>query len=107
MILPRSPGRHLLPILLILAATACPTDVEQEGKTIGRDQFVAAYVDLRLESLRSDRTPIPPETRDSILATHHLTPADLLAFVEHHGRNVAYMNAIWSEIDTRITEAAP
>ena len=86
-----------------LASAACTGSGSTETDTgIETERFVAVYVDLRMATLRSGADQLPVATRDSILASHGVTEADLLEFVEIHGRGAQYMHAVWDTIEDRI-----
>ena len=103
-----SPGRPLRPsrvLLLILASSmgiSCTKDNSgpEKGSTISRETFVEAYVQLRVQALRSPREELPLEERDEILARMGLEDQDLLTFVEIRGREVQFMRKIWEEVDS-------
>lgn len=87
-------------LLLAVVATACgdPEPEVPEG-TITRDQFRAAWVDLRFVALEAGLPEPTPEARDSVLAAHDLTASDLFDFLEVHGRDVDYMRELWEELE--------
>jgi hypothetical protein len=104
-------ARGLGPLLLALVlfvATACNGDdfVPVEG-VIDRETFIAAYVDLRAQTLLSSEVSLPNEERDQILARHGVDPQDLEAFAAAYGGELDFMNGVWSEIDSRLEARSP
>jgi hypothetical protein len=101
----RGRAARLPVILLALVATACdPGFPTSEGEArIDRETFVETYVDLRLAA-RSHGV-LTEADRDRVLVEHGVTEEDLREFIEVHGRNVPYMNRVWSEVEARIAEA--
>ncbi len=78
------------------------TDVP-EG-TPGREEFIGAYLDLRIALLGSGTTDLGDEVRDSILSGYGVTAQDLLDFVDTHGEDIEFMRDLWTEVETRMTE---
>ncbi len=89
---------------LLLLSMGCGGLSSVDGDILDRDTFVAVYVDLRLAALDNLGQEIRPAERDSVLAVHGVTPEDLVAFVDAHGRDVPYMVDLWSEVEVLITE---
>lgn len=89
---------------LVLLSMGCGGPSSVDGDILDRDTFVAVYVDLRLAALDNLGQEIRPAERDSVLAVHGVTPEDLVAFVDAHGRDVPYMVELWTEVNTLITE---
>ena len=73
---------------------------------IDRETFIAVYVDLRAEAVRSPELELSPEAREQILAGHAVDEESLIAFVDAYGRELEYMNELWAEVERRI-EALP
>lgn len=94
------PGALIL-VAGALASAACSADQEAEA-SISTDTFIAAYVDLRMATLRAGVDQIPTAERDRILARHGVTEDDLLQFVEARGRDAAFMHTVWDTIEARI-----
>jgi hypothetical protein len=96
---------------LILVATAlvlsssCAGEVPESATAgvISREAFIEAYVELRVEALKSDDQEIPLEARDRILGGLGLTEEDLLQFVDRRGRDVQFMRRVWEEVDSIMT----
>lgn len=84
-----------------LAAAACGPS---EPETISRETFVETYVALRAAELRSSGAVIPEEDRDSVLADNGVSDEDLVAFAEAHGGDVAFMEAVWTDVQNRLEE---
>jgi len=103
----RRGGVLLVLLLAVLPLSAgCGDDgaapAAGDAETVPRETFVATYVDLRLQVLRSGAEEIDPEARERILSRHGVTGDELLRFVEVHGDDVRLMNEIWTEVQTRI-----
>jgi hypothetical protein len=89
---------------LVVAVTACgENDVVPivEG-VIDRETFIATYVDLRAATLAGSELALPDEQRDEVLAGHGVAAEGLEAFVEAYGRDLDYMNGVWSEVESRL-----
>ena len=85
---------------LALAASCAP----DQPAPISREAFVETYVALRAAEMRSPGAVIPDEARDSVLAAMEVSEEDLVAFAETHGDDVAFMEALWSEVQNRMVE---
>jgi hypothetical protein len=93
---------------LVVTAAACGGDAALpfvEG-VIDRETFIAAYVDLRAETLDGSELALPTEDRDRVLAQHGIDADGLQAFAEAYGRELDFMNGVWSEVERRL-EALP
>jgi hypothetical protein len=98
-------SRFLLPIVVTGLCWSCSgstTDLPED--TAGRETFIGAYVDLRIEALGLGSNFIGDELRDSVLTVYDVTEQDLRDFVDLHGEDVQFMNDLWSEIDARLSE---
>jgi hypothetical protein len=71
-----------------------------------RETFITVYVDLRAETITRSELTLAEEERDRVLARHGVDPDGLLAFVDAYGRELDFMNEVWSEIERRL-EALP
>ena len=83
-----------------LAAACAPAEPE----TISRETFVETYVALRAAELRSSGAVIPDEDRERVLAEMAVSEEDLLAFAEVHGDDVLFMEAVWTDVQSRMAE---
>lgn len=96
-------------LLLAGAAAACGSEDQVapviEG-LIEPETFIAVYVDLRTEAIRSPQLTLSQEARDEVLDRHAVDEQELIAFVEAHGQDLDYMNQVWTEVEGRI-EALP
>jgi len=93
----------------LLALAACGGDEEfvpVEG-VIDRETFVATYVDLRSATIAGAELTLPNEERDRILARHGVEAESLLEFVEAYGRELDFMNQVWSEVQQRLDSLPP
>ena len=94
---------------VVLTAAACGGgDAHQavEG-VIDRETFIAAYVDLRAETLAGSELTLPDEDRDRVLARHGVDADGLLNFVDTYGRELEFMNGVWVEVEARLEALAP
>jgi hypothetical protein len=90
--------------VLVLSSSCASDDPESSGAdVISREAFVEAYVELRVEALKSDDQEISLEERNRILAGLGLTEEDLLQFVDRRGRDVQFMRRVWEEVDSIMT----
>jgi hypothetical protein len=87
----------------LAASTACggPPPDQEDGSGLEREAFISAYVDLRLAAMRNGEM-MDVRLRETVLANHHITEDDLLAFAEAHGRDIEYMNDVWQEVSRRL-----
>ena len=97
---------------LLLAISSCASDTaEPPGDVLDRATFVATYVDLRLAAVQSPEFRISAQERADILARHGVRGDDLVRFVEAHGRDLEFMNEVWTEVEESIrsssTDATP
>lgn len=90
---------------LLAGAPSCGGD--EAASPVDRDTFVAVWVDLRLAALASSGEPPDPATRERIVERHGTTEEELLAFVDAHGRDIAYMERVWQDVEARMSELAP
>ena len=84
-----------------LSAAGCGP---QEAEVVDRETFVETYVALRAAELTSPGAVIPDEARDSVLAEMGVSEAELVAFAEAHGDDVVFMEAVWTDVQNRLTE---
>ena len=95
-------GGLVAPVMLAaaLGAGACggPAD------TVSREEFIEAYVALRVAELEGAGNVISDAARDSVLAASGVTEEDLDAFVEVHGGDPVFMSAVWNEVEGRMAD---
>jgi hypothetical protein len=93
---------------IVLALAACDSGIpgSERERTIPRDVFIRAMVELRLAAAESPGDPMTSAGRDQLLEEMGVTPDQLVRFAEVHGRNVPYMNDIWQEVNRRLQERA-
>ncbi|MBM4182872.1 MAG: hypothetical protein FJ207_01450 [Gemmatimonadetes bacterium] len=103
--------RRMPTAVLLLLAAACGGGADEEvpADVIDRETFIATYVDLRRATIETPEFRIPAERREQILASHGVDEAGLLRFADAHGRDLDYMNELWTEVASRVEqrEAAP
>lgn len=99
----------LLGATLLLMSLACSGDhsVPVVEGVIDRETFIATYVDLRAEAVRTRSLQLSEEQRDEILARHGVDEESLLAFVDAYAGELDYMNDLWAEVESRIEELPP
>ena len=106
---PRVRPRHHRPrittfVIALIVCSSCSGDATDVlDDTMGREEFIQAYVELRVEALSLGTTQIG-DVRDSLLAVYGVTGEDLLAFVDTHGEEVEFMRDLWAEIEELMTE---
>ena len=89
-----------------IAVTGCDdgeTNPRAE-EAISKELFIAAYVELRQEGLRSPMMEISLEARDRILEDLGVTEEDLFTFVDVWGTHGDFMVEVWQTIDSLMTE---
>jgi hypothetical protein len=84
----------------------CGGGVDVPADVIDREAFVATYVDLRRAAIASAEFQLTDEQRADILARHGVDDESLVRFANVHGRDLDYMNEVWTEIDARLTAEA-
>lgn len=87
-------------LVLALAVSPGATGCGASPETIPREEFIGVYVALRVAELEGAGSVISDAARDSVLAASGVTEEDLDAFVEAHGRDVVFMEDIWTEVDS-------
>lgn len=93
-----------LAALVVLAS--CAGDVPADGApSLDRETFIATYVDLRTEAVRTGAAELATEARIAVLERHGVSEEDLLGFVEAHGEDVDFMRAVWDEVEARLDAA--
>lgn len=102
----RLPGAVLLGALL-LAGCGTGTNPDRAHAVIGRDTFIATYVDLRLAVLEAVPGAMNDSVRSAILSRHGVTEQQLQDFVKVHGSNVQYMRDVWNRVEDRIRKTHP
>lgn len=94
---------------LVALAAACAD--RSPPRTVDREVFIEAYVDLRLAALRAPDFVVSPEQRAQILERHGVDAEELLAFARAYGGDVEFMSEVWNEVERRLearrTEEAP
>ncbi len=96
--------RRAIALALTLTA-ACGGGNDVPADVIDREAFITTYVDLRLATLETPDFRIPAERRAEILANHGVDGESLLRFAEVHGRDLDYMNEVWTEVETRMQDS--
>jgi hypothetical protein len=91
-----------------LAIITCGGDTANvPADVMDRETFIATYVDLREAAIASSDFRITEGQRTAILARHGVDGESLLRFADVHGRDLDYMNAVWTEVDARLAEPPP
>lgn len=99
----RHPRWRILALLAALFHSAgCGNDADVAR--VDRETFVSVWVELRLAALASPGGRVDPETRERLVARHGTTEEELLAFVEAHARDIAYMERVWEDVEERMNE---
>ncbi len=92
-------------VLLSVAACSGGGSNPRDEMAISREAFVQAYLQLRVEGLRSPGLEISLEARNRILDDLGVTGDDLLNFAEVWGSDGEVMQGIWQEVDSLMREA--
>lgn len=104
----RSSVHALLLLAGLLVVPGCGEGgAEPREEGIDRETFVATYVDLRRAAIRDGPDPITPEARDRVLERHGVSSEELLEFVEIHGRDLEYMEAVWDTVEAILGQEPP
>ena len=96
----RAAGRLGVAALVATAALGAEACGESSPETMSREAFIETYVALRVAELERAGPVIAEDARDSVLAAHAVAEADLDAFVDAHGRDVVFMQSVWTEVDS-------
>jgi hypothetical protein len=98
--------RRIPAIGLVFLAVACGGDAQgpMPADVIDREVFIETYVDLRVAAVAADSFRVSAEQRAEILARHGIDSDELLRFADAHGRDLDYMNEVWTEVETRIQD---
>ena len=97
-------GVSLGSMALALAACGGSGSVPGAADAISRDTFIQAYLELRIEGLRSHGGEISIEARDLILEEVGVSEEELLAFVDYWGTDPEMMEGVWEEVDSLMRE---
>jgi hypothetical protein len=94
--------------LLAAGLTACDGGVpgSERERTIPRETFIRAMVELRLLAAESPEEGVATTRRDGLLGELGVTSEQLIRFAEVHGRNVPYMNDVWNEVHRQLLDHA-
>jgi hypothetical protein len=96
------PGLLVAAIVAMTASCSGGPAEAPAAAPANRETFIETYVDLRATAVRSETGAIDADQRREILARHDVTEAALLAFAERHGEDVAYMSAVWDEVEQKL-----
>jgi len=60
-------------------------------------------VDLRLSAYRANNEGVLTEgDREEVLARNGVSDDDMTGFVEIHGRNIPFMDSLWTDIESHV-----
>ncbi len=89
----------------LLALASCGGDTSTVASdVIDRETFIATYLDLRLAATAQPDFRVTSEQRAEVLARHGVDAEELIRFADVHGRDLEFMNEVWSEVETRFQE---
>lgn len=92
-----------LVLVALGAVAACePRPAAERAASIPRATFIATYVDLRTAATQADDGLLTDAARRRVLTKHGVTEAQMLEFVEVHGRDVEYMQDVWAEVEALV-----
>ncbi len=97
-------NRRIGALALILLTAACGGDGEAvvPSDVMERETFIATYVDLRRATTGSPDFRLSDDERAQILAQHGTDAESLVRFADAHGRDLEYMNEVWTEVESRL-----
>lgn len=101
---PRLAWLLLLPTALLWGCGGGPASSAKA--TIGKDKFISTYVALRQAALNRDSVA-RDSARAAVLRRAGVTPQEMLAFADVHGRDVKFMAGVWTEVQQRLEETRP
>jgi hypothetical protein len=87
--------------LLLVFPVGCADATRPAEEGLGRDRFIATYVDLRVAALRNGGI-LDPRTRETVLAEHGVTAEELLAFARTWGGDPRTMQEVWADVEERL-----
>jgi hypothetical protein len=87
--------------------TGCGDSGSNPDGPVDQETFIASYVDLRTTALGTETGELDDALRAEVLERNGVSEGDLLAFVELHGEDVALMQDIWDEIESRMDASGP
>jgi hypothetical protein len=74
---------------------------------IDQETFITSYVDLRMTALATEVGELDDTLRAEVLERNGVSEQSLVDFVEHHGEDLALMQDIWDEIESRMDASGP
>ena len=92
----------LAALVVLFAGCGGDAAAPERAAAIDRETFISTYVDLRTATIRAEGYELTPRDRAGILERHGISEDDLLAFVEVHGEDVAFMRTVWDEVEARL-----
>jgi hypothetical protein len=95
---------RLLLGLLALWAAGCgsPHPAGAPGSTIGKDEFIEVYLELRRAAVQADSGPAFDLIKREILERHGISGQDLIDYIETHSSDLREMTATWDTIYQRL-----
>jgi hypothetical protein len=99
--------RQAIPLRALIALTVLAGACGGGEDAIDREVFIEAYVELRLAALESEDFEVATDQRAEILSRHGVDQDALLRFADVHGRDLDFMNEVWTEVERRIEERRP
>lgn len=83
-------------VTLTIVLVGC--DADTPTGVMDRDDFIAAWVELRAAAVTSADGVLAASERERLLEARGTTADALAAFVDAHGDDPAYMDALWREV---------
>ena len=95
-------------IRILLACALLAGCASEDPAGVGDERFIDTMVELRRAAITAgvDTTAFA-RLRDSVLAEHGVTEADLRTYVHAHSADLEHMAAIWDSVSARLSEAGP
>lgn len=95
--------------LLLMASLLAPGACERgsgDREQLSREEFVATYVELRRAEIDAASPADFQERKAAIMERYETSGEELLAFIEAHSDDVAYLAALWDSVQARLEEQA-
>jgi len=98
--------KRLYGLLAVVLTLGCsdPPQLGPAPDVLDREVFIATYVALRVETLRSQQATIEPASREQILKENGITSDDLLEFADYYGSNIPFMRDVWNDVEATLTD---
>jgi len=92
-------------LAVLTVSAGCGDGILGSGQSdaIPRATFQETMVELRLEAYRAnDQGVLPEGAHEAILARHGVSVDQMIQFIEVHGRNIPFMDSVWTDVDGHV-----